>query len=171
MDTLEAIQTRRSIRKYTDQPIPEELMTQILTAGMMAPSARNEQAWQFVVVRRRETLAALSQVSPYAGMVQNAAAAIVVCGDLQRETVPDLGYWVMDCSASTENMLLAAHALGLGGVWVAVYPRAERVAALRQALPLPEHIVPLCLLPLGYPAETRAKADRFDPARIHHEAW
>jgi len=171
MDALEAIFTRRSIRKYTDQPIADSVLEQILAAAMAAPSARNEQAWQFVVVRRPETLKALSRVSPYAGMVQNAPAAIVVCGDRQRETVADLGYWTLDCSAATQNMLLAAHALGVGCVWVAVYPREERMAALRQVLPLPGHIVPLCLLPLGYPAETKGKADRFDRARIHYETW
>jgi len=138
MDTLEAIATRRSIRKYTAQAVGDDLVEQILKAGMMAPSARNEQAWQFVVVRRPETLQALSQVSPY---------------------------------AATQNMLLAAHALGLGCVWVAVYPREERIAALRQVLPLPDPIVPLCLLPLGYPAESRAPVERFDPARIHREQW
>ncbi len=171
MDALDALRTRRSIRKYTDQPIDDFLLDQILAAGMQAPSARNEQAWQFVVVRRPATLQALSQVSPYAGMVAKAPVTLVVCGDLERETVSDLGYWVMDCSAATQNILLAAHALGLGAVWVAVYPRAERVAALRQVLPLPERIVPLCLVPLGYPAETRAQADRFDRARVHAEQW
>jgi nitroreductase len=171
MDILEAIHTRRSIRKYTDQPVADELIDQILTAGMMAPSARNEQAWQFVVVRRPETLQALSQVSPYAGMVRHAQAAIVVCGDRQKETVASLDYWALDCSAATQNMLLAAHALGLGCVWVAVYPREERIAALRQVLPLPDHIVPLCLLPLGYPAETRGPVERFDKTRIHAEQW
>jgi nitroreductase len=171
MDILQAIFTRRSIRKYTDQPIADELIEQVLSAGMMAPSARNEQAWQFIVVRRPETLQALSQVSPYAGMARTAQAVIVVCGDRQRETVSDLGYWVLDCSAATENILLAAHGLGLGGVWVAVYPREERIAALRQVVPLPDHIVPLCLLPLGYPAETKGQVDRFDKTRIHHEQW
>jgi nitroreductase len=171
MDLLEAIHTRRSIRKYAAQPVSDELIEQILKAGMMAPSARNEQAWQFVVVRRPETLEALSGVSPYSGMARQAQAVIVVCGDRQRETVADLDYWALDCSAATQNMLLAAHALGLGSVWVAVYPRQERVAALRQVLPLPDTIVPLCLLPLGYPAETREPVERYDLTRIHHEQW
>ena len=171
METLEAIHTRRSIRKYTGQSIAPEVLDQILAAAMMAPSARNEQAWQFVVVQNRDTLGALSKISPYAAMAQHAAAAIVVCGDTQRETVANLNYWVIDCSAATQNMLLAAHALGLGAVWTAVYPRAERIAALRQVLPLPDHIIPLCLVPLGYPAETRGPVDRFDRGCIHYEKW
>jgi nitroreductase len=171
METLEAIHTRRSIRKYTDQPIDPQVLEQILAAGMMAPSARNEQAWQFVVVQNRDTLAALSKISPYAAMAEHAAAAIVVCGDTQRETVADLNYWVIDCAAAAQNLLLAAHALGLGAVWTAVYPRAERIAALRQVLPLPDHIIPLCLVPLGYPAESKGPVNRFDLERIHREQW
>ncbi len=144
---------------------------QILAAGMMAPSARNEQPWEFVVVQDRSTLAALAKISPYAAMAEGAAAAIVVCGDTQRETVANLNYWVIDCSAATQNILLAAHALGLGAVWTAVYPRVERIAALRQVLPLPDHVIPLCLVPLGYPAEAKDPANRFDSARIHYEHW
>ena len=171
METLEAIHTRRSIRRYTDRPIDPQVLEQVLAAGMMAPSARNEQAWQFVVVQNRDLLAALSKTSPYAAMTQHAAAAVVVCGDTQRETVADLSYWALDCSAATQNILLAAHALGLGAVWTAVYPRAERIAALRQVLPLPDHIIPLCLVPMGYPAEAKGPVDRFDPGRIHYEHW
>ncbi len=171
METLEAIHTRRSIRKYTDQLIAPKMLEQILAAGMMAPSARNEQPWQFVVVQDRGTLAALAKTSPYGAMTEHAAAAIVVCGDTQRETVPNLNYWVIDCSNATQNILLAAHALGLGAVWIAMYPRAERVAALRQVLPLPDQITPLCLVSLGYPAEAKGPVDRFDPARIHYEHW
>jgi nitroreductase len=171
MEVLEAIHTRRSIRKYTDQSIAPQVLEQILAAAMMAPSARNEQTWQFVVVQNRDTLAALSQVLPYAAMAAHAAAAIVVCGDTQRQTVAGLDYWVLDCSAATQNLLLAAHALGVGAVWTAVYPRAERIAALRQILPLPDHIVPLCLVPLGYPAETKGPVDRFDSKRIHYDQW
>jgi nitroreductase len=167
MDTLEAIHTRRSIRKYTDQPIPPQVLEQLLAAGMMAPSARNEQAWQFGVVQNRATLAALSKVSPYATMAERAAAVIVVCGDTQKETVANLGYWVIDCSAATQNILLAAHALGLGAVWVAIHPRVERIAALRLILPLPDHIIPLCLVPLGYPGPV----NRFDAERVHFEQW
>jgi len=171
MDALQAIHTRRSIRKYTSEPVADEQIEQILKAGMMAPSARNEQAWQFVVVRRPEMLEALSRVSPYSGMARQAQAVIVVCGDRERETVADLSYWALDCSAATQNMLLAAHALGLGAVWVAIYPRPERIAALRQVLPLPDTVVPLCLVPLGHPAETREPVERYDPARIHREQW
>ena len=171
MDALEAIHTRRSIRKYTGQPIAPQVLEQLLAAAMLAPSARNEQPWEFVVVQNRDTLAALGQALPTAGMTAQAAAAIVVCGNTQRETVANLNYWVIDCSAATQNLLLAAHALGLGAVWTAVHPRAERVAALRQILPLPDHIQPLCLVPLGYPAETKGPVSRFEADRVHFEQW
>jgi len=172
MELQEAIRTRRSIRKYTAQPVEDTLIEQILAAGMSAPSAHNQQPWEFIVVRKSETLSALSHLSPYAGMIQGAAAAIIVCGDPQREhSRDDSGYWMLDCSVAVGFMSLAAHALGLGSVWVAVYPREARITAVRQVINLPEHIVPFCVLPLGYPAESRSPAERFDRSRIHYERW
>ncbi len=166
---MDAILNRRSIRKFTGQPVPDGLVTQLLRAAMAAPSARNQQPWQFVVVRDREVLEAISWASPYSAMTRDAQLAVVVCGDLSREDSP--GYWVQDCSAATENLLIAATALGLGAVWLGFYPREERIEALTRILGLPENIVPLSVIPIGYPAEQPPPAERFDPSRIHLDRW
>jgi nitroreductase len=169
MDTLNAIFTRRSIRKYTDKAVPEGLVTDLLKAAMAAPSAGNEQAWQFIVIRDRALLDAIPKFHPYSAMLKYASVAVLVCGDLTLEKYK--GYWVQDCSAATQNLLLAATAQGLGAVWTAVYPLEDRVAGMRRLLGLPEHVVPLALVPLGFPAEQPGRADRFDQARIHHDRW
>jgi len=169
MNTFDAIFTRRSIRKYTDQTVPEELVTELLKAAMAAPSAGNEQAWQFIVIRDRAILDAIPLFHPYAAMLKCASVAIVVCGDLSREKFK--GFWIQDCSAATQNILLAATARGLGAVWTALHPMEDRVAGMRRLLGLPAQIIPLSLVPLGYPAEHPGRADRFDAARVHNDRW
>ena len=169
MDALEAIHTRRSIRKYQDKPVPEELLRQILAAAMHAPSARNAQPWQFVVINDRELLAQIPRINPNARMAGRAPLAVVVCGDLTLEK--SAGYWVVDCAAAAENLLLAAHALGLGAVWTGVYPRQQRIDGLRRLLDLPETVVPHSLIVLGYPAEQPASEDRYRGERVHHNHW
>jgi nitroreductase len=169
MDTLEAIFTRRSIRVYTDQPIPADIIEKLLRAAMQAPSAGNQQAWQFMVVTGRPQLNALADVLPYGKMLTTAPLGIIVCGDLDYEK--SKGYWVQDCSAATQNILLAAHALGLGAVWLGVYPREQRVLDVRTTLGIPENVIPLCAIAIGYPGEEKPRADRYDPARVHHNKW
>jgi nitroreductase len=169
MNALQALHTRQSIRQYTSDPVEDRLVNEVLTAGMMAPSAGNERPWQFIVIRHRNTLKAISAHHPYASVVEKAPMAILVCGDLVYDNYD--GYWVQDCAAAVENMLVAAHALGLGSVWIGLYPREQRVADIRAILTLPEHVVPMAVLPLGYPAETRAKEERFDKTRIHYDRW
>jgi len=169
MELFEAINTRRSIRSYTDKPVTDDILRRILAAGMMAPSAGNEQPWEFIIIRERNRLRAISQSHPHAEMVQHAQAAILACGNMDRVTHGE--FWVQDLAAATQNMLLAAHALGLGSVWVGVHPREQRVADLRKVIPLPERIVPFALLPVGYPGEEKASRDRFSSSRIHMEKW
>ena len=169
MDTIEAIRTRRSIRRYTGEPVSDDVLAEILKAAMSAPSAGNQQPWQFVVVADRALRDAIAQFHPYAQMVPEAPVAIVVCGDLRLESYK--GYWVQDCSAATQNILLAAHAQGLGAVWVGIYPVEDRVRRLQQLLALPAQVVPLALVPLGLPAERVPPANRFDPARVHRNRW
>jgi len=166
---MEALMTRRSIRSYRDEPVPDELIERILKAAMMAPSAGNEQPWQFIVIRDRELLQDIPRFHPYVKMVLQAPVAILVCGDLKlaRHT----GFWVQDCSAAVQNLLLAAHDLGLGAVWAGVYPREKRVDGFRKLLDLPEHIVPFALIPIGYPAQESREVDRFKNDRIHHDGW
>ena len=167
MDTLQAILSRRSIRKYTQQAPSAEIVHTLLEAAMAAPSANNALPWHFVVVTERATLAALAAVLPYGQMLKRAPLAIAVCA----EVASDERYWVQDCAAAAENMLIAAHTLGLGGVWLGTYPREERVAGVVQALGLPAGVTPLCVLSLGYPAEERAAPNRYDQTRVHHEKW
>jgi nitroreductase len=166
---MDAILTRRSIRKYTDQPVSEESVSELLRAAMAAPSAGNQQPWQFVVIRERKTLDQLAVVHPYAAMARTAQVAVAVCGDLSLET--NQGYWVQDCAAATENLLIAAEARGLGAVWLGVYPREDRVASIQALLSLPDNVIPLSVVPIGYPAQHPGPADRFDPSRIHLECW
>jgi len=165
MDTLEAIRTRRSVRRYQPNPVPEELVRKLLEAAMLAPSAANQQAWHFVVLDERDLMDRIPSFHPYCPFIREAPLAVVVCGDLQRERL-DGAFWVQDCSAATQNLLLAAHALGLGGCWLAVYPIEERIQGLRRLLALPEHLMPLNVISLGYPAEPRRAVERYDPARV-----
>lgn len=169
MDALEAILTRRSIRHYTPDGVSEDALETVLRAAMAAPSAKNEQPWHFVVVRERSTLDAIPEFHPYAAMLREANLAVIVCGDLRLEASP--GRWAQDCSAAIQNMLLAAHALGLGAVWVAAYPDEERETKLRALLNLPEEVIPLAIVPLGVPGEKKQPADRFDRRRIHLNRW
>jgi nitroreductase len=169
MEALEAIHTRRSIRKYEDKPVPEELVQKILAAAMMAPSARDARPWQFIVIDDREILAAIPRICPNAPMAARAPAAILVCGDLSLEKSP--GYWVIDCAAATQNMLLAAHALGIGAVWTGVHPREQRVEGLRRLFKLPENVNPHSLVVLGYAAERPASEDRYRADRVRRNGW
>jgi nitroreductase len=166
---IELLLTRRSIRRYSAEAVSQEMATQVLTAAMAAPSAGDQQPWQFIVIRERETLLQISRIHPHAGMVAQAGLAILVCGDLGLEK--QKGYWVQDCSAATQNLMLAAHALKLGSVWVGIYPREERIGAFRELLGIPEQVVPFSLVPLGHPAEHKEPANRYNPTRIHGERW
>ena len=169
MDVLETIRTRRSIRKYLDKPVSKDVLQQVLTAAMSAPSACNAQPWQFVVLEDRKLLGEVPKIHPYAAMAAEAPLAILVCGDTSLEQVP--GYWVIDCSAAIENLLLATHALGLGAVWTGVYPQQERVEGFRRLLGLPKNVIPHSLIPLGYPDEQPPQEERYRANRVHHEGW
>jgi nitroreductase len=169
MDTLDAIRTRRSIRKYCDRPVPDEMVQTLLAAAMQAPSARNQQPWHFVVIDERQTLAAIPTLMPNAAMAADAPLAILVCADLALEKSE--GYWVVDCSAAVQNMLLAAHALGLGAVWCGVYPRQPRMEGLRRLIGLPENIMAHSLVVVGCPGEQVPPEDRYRPERVRRNRW
>ena len=166
---MNAIFKRRSIRKYTSEPVSEEQIEKILRAGMAAPSAGNQQPWHFIVIDDREILSEIPKCHPYSKMLNEASCAIVVCGDVTLQRFE--GYWVQDCSAATQNMLLMATELGLGSVWLGVYPREERVEALKTLLKIPEHVIPLSIISLGYPAEEKEPNNRFDETRVHRNTW
>jgi nitroreductase len=169
MDVIKAILTRRSIRRYTSEPVTEAEVEKLLAAAMAAPSAGNQQPWHFVVIRERDTLNAVPEFHPHAGMLREASVAILVCGDVTLQKHE--GYWVQDCSAATQNLLLAAHALGLGAVWLGIHPRPEREEGIRKLLGLPTNVVPLALISVGRPAEEKEPAGRYDSERVHRERW
>lgn len=169
MDGIETIMTRRSIRNYTDDPVSDEQVEVILRAAMAAPSAGNQQSWRFVVVRDPQQRARLSEATPYSRMIAKAPVALVVCGDTRNEKHP--GYWVQDCSAAIENALLAINALGLGAVWIGGHPVAERVENIRRICAVPEGVVPISMIAIGHPAETKPPSERFEPAFVHRERW
>ncbi len=169
MDALTTIFSRRSIRLYTTKHVSREMVNEILKAAMSAPSAGNERPWHFIVLTDRAILDAIPKFHPYSAMLKHAEVAILVCGDVGLEK--HKGYWTLDCAAATENMLLAAHAKGLGAVWCGVYPTEDRIVNLIRLLNLPEHIVPFSLIPLGFPAEEKQTPDRFDGSRVHENGW
>jgi len=161
---------RRSIRKFLDTPVPEEHITTLLKAGMSAPSAGNERPWHFVVIRERSILDAVANFHPYARMMTQAPVAILVCGDPELER--SKGFWVEDCSAAAENILVEAQEIGLGSVWLGIHPREDRVANMRRLIArMPEHVIPFALLPVGYPAEAKRPSDRWDETRVHYGLW
>ena len=170
MEAMEALYSRRSIRKYTTGPISEKLLRDILEAAMSAPSAGNQQPWHFIIINDRKILDQVPTFHPHSQMVREAPVAVLVCGDLKLEK--HAGYWVQDCAAATENLLLAAHAKGLGSVWVGIFPREERVEGFRKLLSIPDHVIPFSLIPIGVPAELKPpRPDRYSAAKIHHNHW
>lgn len=169
MDTIQTIFERRSIRKFKRIHISDELINNILKAAMYAPSSMNKQSWHFLVMTDREILDQIPALHPHAKMVYEAPLTILICGDFSIE--PIAAYNAINCSAATENLLLAAHALGLGGVWLGVYPREERMENLRKLLYLPDYILPVSLVAIGYPDEKKERPERFLPERIHWEKW
>ncbi|MEO0073385.1 MAG: nitroreductase family protein [candidate division WOR-3 bacterium] len=164
---LSPIFARRSVRRYTGEPVTPEDIRALLEAGMAAPSASNRQPWHYVVVSDRSRLKVLAEIHPHGRMLADAAVAIAVCGD--RNVSPD--FWVQDCSAATENILIAAAMLGLGAVWLGVYPRTERESAIREKLRVPGHFGILCLIALGHPAERPSPRTQFRENRVHWEEW
>jgi nitroreductase len=170
MDAMEAILTRRSVRQYTEGSIPADTVQSLLEAAMSAPSAGNQQPWQYVVIDDRNILDSIPKVHPYSGMLKQAPLAIVVCGDMEREKYKG-DYWVQDCSAATQNLLIAARALGLGAVWLGVYPLEDRIRGLTKLLNLPEHIIPLAVISIGHPASEQGRVNRYDMKRIHKNKW
>lgn len=169
LETLKAIKTRRSIRQYENRPVPPELVTQLLAAAMQAPSAMNQQPWEFVVIDDRAILDEIPSYHPNADMCAQAPLAILVCGDTPLLKAPD--HWRVDCAAAIQNLLLAAHDAGLGAVWTAIHPSPIREARFREVFGLPQGVIPLALIPIGYPAEVKEAEDRYLQARVHTNRW
>ncbi len=169
MDIFTALHTRRSIRKYTDEPVSREAVERLLDAAMIAPSAGNARPWQFVVVDDANLLKKAPDINPYAAMAVKAPLGIVICGDPSVEKHP--GFWVQDCAAAVQNLLLAATGLGLGAVWTGIYPVEERVKGFRDLLGLPGGIVPLALVIVGHHGERPERKSRFEAAKVHRNRF
>jgi len=169
METLKAIETRRSIRKFTSQKISNEKIETILKAAMYAPSAMNYQPWHFLVLEKREDIDKISRINPHAEVMLAAQAAIIICGDSKAEINTD--YLVQGCSAATQNALLTLHDLGLGGVWVSSYPNKDIIEGIQKYYGLPENIIPISIIAIGYPDEVKVSEERYHSDKIHKNRW
>ena len=165
---LHNILQRKSVRAYTDRAVSHEQLDTLIRAAMAAPTGRDMRPWHFIVLEGRHQLSPLAEQLPYAKMLAEAQAAVVVCGDMSvtdKEGNPSRN-WTFDCSAATENLLLQAEAMGLGAVWTGVYPYDERIEAVKQVLHLPDHLIPLNVIPIGYPKGDPQPKDKYDPAKV-----
>lgn len=169
LDTWNAIRTRRSIRKYTDEPVAPEKMELLLRAAMQAPSAADCRPWQFVAVDDPSILRALEPRMGGCEMLREAAAAILICAEPDREQFP--GFWPQDCSCAAHNIQLMAHALGLGAVWIGLYPLAERMDPVRETFGVPSAAVPFAMISLGAPNEFLPPEDRYEASKVHRNQW
>jgi nitroreductase len=170
MELYEGLISRRSLRRYTGESTGEDKIRKIIRAGMYAPSARNRRPWHFIVIDDRAIMKKIMAVHPYSSMLAEASHAIVVCGDDKLENGP--GYYKLDCSAATQNMLLAAHSMDLGAVWLGVEPREERKKAVSSILGLPDHVHPLSIVSIGVPVKIPAEIpERFEPEKIRRNSW
>ena len=166
------IMTRVSVREFTGEKISEAQLDTLLRAAMAAPSAINKQPWAFIVVTDEAKIAALGKALPYSRCSNKPAVAIIPCGDLSKAIEGEMAnFWINDVSAATENLLLAAHAMGLGAVWTGLHPDMSRAKMVQEMLGLPEHIIPLCVVPVGVPAEQPEIKDKYKPENIHYNAW
>lgn len=169
---MEDILNRKSVRKYTKEEVKKEQLEMLVRAGMAAPSARNSQPWLFFVINDRAILDNLAKQLPNAKMLLNAKAAIVVCGNLQKALEGDgREFWVQDCSAATQNILLAAESMGLGAVWTGAYPRKETENIIKVELGLPEHIVPLNVIPIGWQTGEEKPKQKYTEENIRWNKW
>ncbi|MTI65876.1 MAG: nitroreductase family protein [Firmicutes bacterium] len=166
---MKEILNRRSIRKYTDEKIDTLVIGDLLKAAMAAPSAGNEQPWEFIVIKNKNTLKDLTKIHPYASMLKEADTAIIVCGNLNKQKFE--GYWAQDVSAATENILIEAEHKNLGAVWLGVYPTEDRVKSIKAMFNLPNYIIPFSIISLGYKNEEKEPTNRYDKSKIHYERW
>lgn len=166
---IENIMTRSSVRSYTDRAISKDTIEKILRAGMASPTATDKRPWAFMVIEEGEKKQELADSLPYAKMADQAPLLIVVCGDMEKSLEGEgRDFWIQDCSAVTENVLLAAHALGLGAVWTGVHPAADRERTIRNVLQLPDNLIPLSMVCIGYPAAPATPKDKWDPSVVKY---
>jgi nitroreductase len=170
-DAISVIHSRRSVRNFTGQAVSMGLLDKIVRAGMAAPSAVNMQPWSFIVVTYRQTLDMLNDGLPYAKMLEKAGAAIIVCAIPEKAYDGLKEFAVIDSTLAGENILLAAEALGLGAVWTAAYPYEDRMNVVRKVLGIPANIIPLNVIPIGYPVGVDKPKNKYKPEYIHWQRW
>ena len=170
--TIEDIMTRTSVRSYSDREVESGKVDTLLRAAMAAPTAANKQPWRFVVINDKSILKTIGENFGSMKMATGASVAVIMCGDMTATLDGDgRDYWVQDVSAASENLLLAAHAMGLGAVWCGIYPVAERVTQFSEMLSLPEEIIPMACICVGYPAGESTPKDKWKPEYIHYNSW
>jgi len=169
MDNYDLIITRRSIRKYKDGRLDDDLLKKIIRAGCYAPSAMKKFPWRFVIIDDRKILDGLTEVHPSSKMLRHTHQAVLVCGDLNEAHTKE--YMMLDLSAAVQNILLAAHAENVGSCWLGIYPRENRMEYLSKECALPEHIMPFAVISLGFPDEDPGTPERFDESLIHYNRW
>lgn len=168
---LDFIFSRRSIRKYENKEVPETMLQDLLEAGMAAPSAVAKDPWHFIVLKKRENIDKLADILTHGQMLRQATAAFVVCGDITQAHGGLESYMLQDLSACVENILLAANVLGLGTCWLGVHPRPERMEGIIKLFDLPENIIPMCGIAIGWPKDRPDARTRFNPDKVHKEEW
>ncbi len=173
METLQAIMSRKSIRKFKNGAVADDIIEKLILAGMQAPSAKNRQSWSFIIVKDKAKMAALVPKGAHFEALNTAAAAIVVCADTTVDEGLKYQSFIHDCSSATLNILLAAHDLGLGAAWLGVYPKPDCVKGVAEEMQIPENIdiAPFSIIALGYPDQSPDKVTRYDAAKIHYEKW
>jgi nitroreductase len=169
MNTLEAIKTRRSIRKFKEKNLNVKDIEELLLAAMCAPSAHNRQPWEFIVVDKKELLKSVPTFSEYAQMANEAPLAILICAN--REIEKTMEHCFECCSAAAQNLLLAAHDKGIGGVWTGIYPEKSKIKGFKNLFNLPNHVEPIAFLVLGYPDESPKQKQNFNPHKVHFNSW
>lgn len=167
---MNEIFTRRSIRKYQSKPVEQEQIQQLLRAAMYAPSAGNEKPWHFIIIKDKDKLNAITNFHPHTQMLKEAPVAIIACADIS-DVKYDGAFWIQDISAAIQNMLLQGETLGLGTCWCGVYPKEELIKNVAELVNLPEQIIPVAIIAVGYPAEQREVRERYNSDRVHEETW
>lgn len=168
---LENLHSRKSVRKFTSQAVSDSDLVMLVKAGMAAPSGHDARPWQFIIIKNKETMKKLRSKLEWARGLDGSTAAIVVCGDMSMVKPINKEFWITDASAATENILLAIEAMGLGGVWSTLYPGEDRMQHAREVLGLPAHVMPLCVIPIGYPTGVEKAKNKYNPAQLHWEKW
>lgn len=168
-EVINAILSRRSIRSYTNKNISKQDMDLILKSAMYAPTARNLQYWRFLVIQDKTNMAKLENIQPYNTLLNSANAAIIVCSEMENEVAQK--YFMQDCGASIQNIMLAATSLGIGSITLGLHSNADQVAAIKEQFNMPQNIMPVGIVALGYPNEEKPDPGRFDESKIHYEKW